>query len=73
MRLSNNRGLAFLQAISPLFLLVAGCGGTDVQLKKEPLVQIPESKPPDQQPKHLRPRTGSSAGMNYDPSGVTPK
>jgi hypothetical protein len=73
MRLSRNRRLAFLRAISPLFLLLAGCGGTEVQLKKEPMVQIPESKPPDEQPKHLRPRSGSSSGMNYDPSGVTPK
>ncbi len=57
-------------AIMPSLALGTACEGTDVALKKEPLVQIPEPKAPEDQPKHLRPGNGSSAGMNYDPSGV---
>jgi hypothetical protein len=63
------RRLAALLVVAP-FLGLAGCGPDNPQLAKAPLVQIPEPKAPEEQPKNLRPGSGSSAGMNYDPSGV---
>jgi hypothetical protein len=71
---SNLRRFALALTIVPYITLGSGCGqGTDVELAKVPLVQIPEPKAPEEQPKHLRPSKGSSAGMGYDPSGVVPR
>jgi len=68
------RKLAVTFALIPLFMLSPGCSeSTQIELKKEPLVQIPEPKDPEAQPKSLRPGKGSSAGINFDPTGVTPK
>jgi hypothetical protein len=73
MSLANLRKFALQLIIIPHVLFGTGCNqSTDVELKKEPLVQIPEPKAPKDQPRHLRPSGGSSAGMTYDPSGMTP-
>ncbi len=70
---SNLRKFVLTLTIIPFVAIGTGCGeGTDVSLKKEPLVQIPEPKAPKDQPKHLRPGDGSSAGMTRDPSGMSP-
>lgn len=62
--------LPCLVAAASVLASSAGCDSTHVELEKAPLVQIPERKAPNDQPKDLRPRGGSSANMNYDPSGV---
>jgi hypothetical protein len=73
MSVTELRKFAFVLTIIPYVAFGTGCNqSTDVELKKEPLVQIPEPKAPKDQPKHLRPSSGSSAGMNRDPSGMTP-
>lgn len=71
---SHLRKFVLTLAIIPFVALGTGCAeGTDVSLKKEPLVQIPEPKAPKDLPKHLRPGSGSSAGITSDPSGMSPR
>jgi hypothetical protein len=71
MRSSLYRTLASLLTIASV-LAIGGCGGTEVELKKVPESEIVKVKP-GEEPKTPKPRAGSSSGMNYDPSGVTPK
>jgi len=57
-------------ALLLFFPLIAGCGSNEVSLHKEdkPVVITPPRL--EDLPKDQRGGKGSSAGMNYDPSGV---
>jgi hypothetical protein len=59
----------FVIVLMPLLAFVAGCQSNEVELAKEKPTIISPPKPEDL-PKHLRGGQGSSAGMNYDPSGM---
>jgi len=48
----------------------AGCQKDDIA--NVPRLRPAESVEPDKQPKGLRPPSGSSAGMTYDPGGPPP-
>lgn len=59
-------GLAFL----PLITIISGCGSSEVPLQKvdKPVVIAPPKA--EDVPKSQRGGAGTSAGMNYDPSGM---
>jgi hypothetical protein len=61
--------LTLVFVLSPLLPMLAGCQTNEIPLAKEKPVLIAPAKPEDL-PKSQRPQKGSSAGMNYDPSGI---
>ena len=47
--------------------LAFGCGGTDVQLAKEPERPVDKIVKAEELPKEQQPAKGGSSGMNYAP------
>jgi hypothetical protein len=64
------RKLMAFVVLPPVWAFIQGCGSEEIKLQDVPRAQSPPTTPPEQQPPNLRPTKGSSAGMNYDPSGV---
>ena len=71
--MSIARALLAAAVVVPIVGFSGGCGDTAVKLADAPKVDIPAAKKPEDQPKEVRPRAGSSSGMNYDPSGMGPR
>lgn len=57
--------------LAPIISLCGGCGDTTVNLADVPQVKPAPAVSAEAQPKELRPRPGSSAGITRDPSGVS--
>jgi hypothetical protein len=73
-----SRGVFMMRLLSPLksvlaflpLLAAAGCQNNDIPLAKPDQAVIITPPKPQDVPKDMRPGKGTSAGMNYDPSGV---
>ncbi len=59
----------------PLAWFAIGCDSTKVELESAPPPpsSVTKIEKIEDMPKAQRPRVGGSGGMNYDPSGTTPK
>jgi len=63
--------MTLMFAPAAVIVLISGCNSTEIPLEKAPPVVIPPSVPVDKLPKEARPVKGGSAGMKYDPSGMS--
>ena len=76
MRTQSKRLVGSLCVTLPLAWFATGCGDSskiELQPAPAPAAEVTQHVKIEDMPKEKRPRVGGSGGMNYDPSGVTPK